>query len=389
MAKYTPRLTAPSTTDKNWIHYSKGGYNYCIEIKNGSCLPNCVGYAWGRWREILGKKHKLSLNNAENWWGNTADGYKRGQIPKVGAIMCWRKGKAGVSSDGAGHVAVVEKINSDGSVTYSNSNYSGTRFFTKTSKAPYALGSSAYVFQGFIYLPIEFEEDKPSTTTKPSTSSLEFKEGDIVSFAGGKHYGSTDATSGATVKASKAKVTATSKSGKHPYHIRAVDDKGAFIGGGVYGWVDASTVSAIKTETVTKPTATTTTATADIADGTKLTLKNVILYASSDTTVKSGTKSGTYYVWSKYMVNNRIRITNSKANVGNGKKITGWISYTDAKKSVGTTTTTKKEKTLEDWAREVIAGKHGNGIIKRTASLKKAGCPYSYAQVQAKVNALV
>lgn len=43
MAIYSPRLSAPSTADKNYLHYSAGGYNYCIEIKNDSCLPNCVG----------------------------------------------------------------------------------------------------------------------------------------------------------------------------------------------------------------------------------------------------------------------------------------------------------------------------------------------------------
>ena len=158
MAKYKPRLKAPSTTDKNYLHYTKGGYNYCIHISAGSCLPNCVGYAWGRWRELLGKKHNLSKANAENWWANTGDGYKRGQTPKVGAVMCWRKGKAGVASDGAGHVAVVEQVHADGSVTYSNSNYGGTRFYTRTAKPPYKLGS-AYTFQGFIYLPVEFDED--------------------------------------------------------------------------------------------------------------------------------------------------------------------------------------------------------------------------------------
>lgn len=158
MAKYTPRTTAPSTTDKNWIHANYGGYNYCIHIKNGSCLPNCVGYAWGRWRELLGAFHNLSRANAENWWGNTGDGYKRGQTPKVGAVICWRKGKAAVSSDGAGHVAIVEKVNADGSILVSNSNYGGTRFYTKTYKPPYTI-SSAYTFQGFIYLPIEFEEE--------------------------------------------------------------------------------------------------------------------------------------------------------------------------------------------------------------------------------------
>lgn len=149
---------------------------------------------------------------------------------------------------------------------------------------------------------------KPTTTTPPAPStSLKFKVGDIVNFAGGKHYSSAAATSGSTVKASKAKITAISKVGKHPYHVRAVNDKGGFISG-VYGWVDASTVSAIKS-----------------------------------------------------------------ANA----------------KPAATTTSKPAQKTLDDWAKEVINGKHGNGMLKRMTSLKKAGCPYSYAKVQARVNALL
>ena len=166
---YTPRLTEPSTSDKNYIQYGRGGYNYCIQIRNGSCLPNCVGYAWGRWRELLGKKHNLSTKNAESWWGNTSDGYKRGQTPQLGAVMCWRKGQAGNTYDGAGHVAIVEKINSDGSITCSNSDYSGRRFYTRTMKSPYSLGKS-YTFQGFIYLPVSSSTTNGSISTATKTS---------------------------------------------------------------------------------------------------------------------------------------------------------------------------------------------------------------------------
>lgn len=184
---YIPRTKAPSTTDKNFIKSTKGGYNYCMEIKNGSCLPNCVGYAWGRWRELLGKKHNLSRGNAENWYGNTKDGYKRGSTPKLGAVICWRKGKAGVSSDGAGHVAIVEKINSDGSILTSNSAYGSTRFYTKTLKKTnnYYMGSK-YTFQGFIYLPKEF---KTETTSKKETTYKVVK-GDTLS-AIAKKYGTS------------------------------------------------------------------------------------------------------------------------------------------------------------------------------------------------------
>ena len=56
---------------------------------------------------------------------------------------------------------------------------------------------------------------------------------------------------------------------------------------------------------------------------------------------------------------------------------------TSATKPVVTTPT----KTLDDWVNEVKAGKHGSGHANREASLKKAGCPYSYEEVRAKVNA--
>lgn len=181
MATYKPRLTAPSESNKYYKHTSAGGLNKCIHIKGGSCLPNCVGYAWARAYENLGYEPKLSRGNAENWWGYTSDGYKRGQTPKLGAVVCWSKGRVGVESDGAGHVGIVEEINKD-SITVSMSAYGGTRWFTRT----FPIGSysyNSYVFQGFIYLPVEFEEEKKTetTTNKTSTTSkAKFTKGDKV-----------------------------------------------------------------------------------------------------------------------------------------------------------------------------------------------------------------
>ena len=164
MMTFKPRTSEPSLADKHWKHTSAGGVNSCIHISNGSCLPNCVGYAWGRFYEILGKAPKLSRNNAEDWWAYK-DGYERGSKPKLGAVICWRKGKAGNYSDGAGHVAIVEKINADGSILISESGYKSFRFRTKTLKPPYTY-SNAYTLQGFIYNPAVTEEVK--TETKPS-----------------------------------------------------------------------------------------------------------------------------------------------------------------------------------------------------------------------------
>lgn len=99
--------------------------------------------------------------------------------------------------------------------------------------------------------------------------------------------------------------------------------------------VTESTTPAPTTPTPAPSTPAVTTITA----GTKLTLKNVALYASSGAATKAATRSGTYYVWSKDVINNRIRITNSTANVGKSGQVTGWISYTDAKNAAGVTST--------------------------------------------------
>ena len=188
---YTPRLKAPGKKDKNWIHTSKGGFNSCILIKGNSVLPNCVGYAWGRWRELLGKAPKLARINAEDWWA-FKDGYKRGQKPKLGAVAVWRKGKAGVNSDGAGHVAVAEHIAPDGTITFGQSGYGYKRFYLTKMKAPFDLGGT-YKFLGFIYLPDnasngETEPAAPAEKTKTITYTV--KSGDTLSAIALK-YGTT------------------------------------------------------------------------------------------------------------------------------------------------------------------------------------------------------
>lgn len=152
---FTQRTTAP-TKDDRWFYADNPYY------LSGYGLPNCTCYAWGRFAEIMGSAPALSLRNAENWWSHN-DGYPRGQTPKVGAVICWRKGVAGESSDGAGHVAVVEQINSDGSIVTSESGWnSSTLWWRKTrSNSTGRWGqSSAYTFQGFIYNPaLEVTQD--------------------------------------------------------------------------------------------------------------------------------------------------------------------------------------------------------------------------------------
>lgn len=225
--EFKKRLTAPSTTDKNWTHYTKGGLNKCILIEGNSCLPNCVGYAWGRWYELLGKEPKLSRGNAENWYGHN-DGCKRGSTPKLGAVICWRKGQAGNEADGAGHVAIVEEIKSDGSIVTSNSGYKSTRFYTKTVKAPNYYIGSAYAFQGFIYLPIEFDEPKKQETT------TKFKIGDKVIINGNLYVNSNAKSPSGIIKNKTTKITRIAEGTKHPYNTT-----------GDLGWMDGSDIKLV------------------------------------------------------------------------------------------------------------------------------------------------
>lgn len=47
------------------------------------------------------------------------------------------------------------------------------------------------------------------------------------------------------------------------------------------------------------------------------------------------------------------------------------------------------EKTLDDWAREIIDGRYGNGAANRKKGLATAKCPYSYEEVQKRVNEIL
>ena len=172
MATFEKRSTAPSNDNLYYIKTTNGGYNKCIKIQsNGSVLPNCTGYAYGRFMECQPNVTtcKLSRANAEEWYGHTSDGYTRGSTPKLGAVICWHSSKSG------GHVAIVEEIYDNGDIMTSNSAYGGSRYYNKKIKASnnYYMGS-AYTFQGFIYNPTEFSEEPPEPSFTEETKRKSF-----------------------------------------------------------------------------------------------------------------------------------------------------------------------------------------------------------------------
>lgn len=161
--------------EKYWIHVDAGGFNKCIRrdtslswVPKGSVLPNCVGYAWGRFMEILGEEPKLSTGNAKTFWTTNLQtkAYECGQTPRVGAIMCWDNPNA------AGHVAIVEAINPDGSLEVSESGYGSKKLaWTNTRHNSYNWGmGNGYKLQGFIYNPAVPKDYKGPSTSKTSKS---------------------------------------------------------------------------------------------------------------------------------------------------------------------------------------------------------------------------
>ena len=180
MAKFKPRTTRPEKGNKYYIRQVSGGWNGAVQgkPKDKYCdvLSNCVGYANGRFNEICGqKKCKYQLVcNAENFVEKAKSyGLKTSSKPQVGAIMCWRKGSTLGSSDGAGHVAIVEKVISDTEVITSESGYGCTKPFwnqnRKKGTGNWGMGSS-YKFRCFILNPTPLQTTTPTKTESVSSS---------------------------------------------------------------------------------------------------------------------------------------------------------------------------------------------------------------------------
>lgn len=248
--EFSIRTYKPSG-NKNYITTGSGGWNTCIKgyptDPNANVLANCVGYASGRFNEIINEARGTTgcaykgLNCNAEWFIERAHqaGLKTGSTPKVGAIICWQKGSVDGGQDGAGHVAVVEKVNSNGTIYTSESGYGSTAFWNQTrsnSNGRWGCGSG-YKFRAFIYLPEDVQkvvdggntpEPKPTPTPGPSSK---FEIGDKVIINGPLYFTANDATPRGSV--SNKITTITRKvSGAHPYNTE-----------GDLGWMDESSIT--------------------------------------------------------------------------------------------------------------------------------------------------
>lgn len=159
---FNMRTSKPSAGNKFYNNGNNGGYSWCINgsptDKGCNVLANCVGYACGRFNEIIGSmKYKTLCCNAENFIERAKQaGLQVVSYPTLGGIMVWQKGATLSGNDGAGHVAVVERIDSANQIYTSESGYGSSAFWNsirRNDNGRWGLGNG-YTFRGCIINPV-------------------------------------------------------------------------------------------------------------------------------------------------------------------------------------------------------------------------------------------
>lgn len=175
---------------------------------------------------------------------------------------------------------------------------------------------------------------KPAETTKPATTTL--TTGAVLNLKDTRLYGSSTASNPAAKKTGTFYVYNNEVVNGRIRITNSASNVGRTPSGTyVTGWVNVSDLGSgvTPTQQTTKPADKPATST-QITAGKKITLTNAPLYASATATVKAANKTGTFYIYSAEITNNRIRITNDPSRVNKlpvGVNVTGWINVSDIK----------------------------------------------------------
>lgn len=158
------QVEKPNYGDPFFNNASGGGISTAITAKPTyaeglNVLPNCVGCAVGAYNKAACKdlnkpefKYLSHPPNAENILARAEQEHLPiSQKPDVGALIVWQKGTLS-GSDGAGHVAFVNKVDADGTIHTSESEWQGRVWVNRTYKPPYNYGNG-YKFIGFVLQP--------------------------------------------------------------------------------------------------------------------------------------------------------------------------------------------------------------------------------------------
>lgn len=165
VSQFSPRLNSNGMKNSKYWYSSDNPF-----YSAGYGLPNCTCYAFGRFWEISDKEKNgsniphLPTGNAGTWYSNCT-AYEKGSTPKLGAIIVFSD-----NSGGAGHVAVVEKIDENGNITTSNSAWGGEYFYTSILKKSSGYSTSNFTCIGFLYNP--FADDYYVEVNTPANRKI-------------------------------------------------------------------------------------------------------------------------------------------------------------------------------------------------------------------------
>ncbi len=216
----------------NWYNGPKNGFDWC-DMFYDWCMVTTFGY-----------KEALRLTCQPEKSAGAGCGYSlgyykaKGQFytssPKPGDQIFF-----GSSTSDVDHTGLVEKV--EGSTVHTIEGNTSEMVARRT----YALSNGYIVGYGrpaFDPEPAGSGSSTSAPAPAPSTGVSGIKVGDVVNFTGTKHYASSTATSAASCKPGKAKVTGIAAGAKHPYHLIHTGDDST-----VYGWGDAADIGGGKT----------------------------------------------------------------------------------------------------------------------------------------------
>ena len=159
------------------------------------------------------EKHIQLFKALGSWEENDA------HVPAPGDYIFydWDDNGAGDCTGSADHVGIVEKVSGQ-TITVIEGNMSnavGRRTIKVNGRYIRGYGVPKYASKA-----------NSTGTTAPSTG---LSVGDVVNFTGTAHYASSNATAPKSCKPGRAKVTATAKGAKHPYHLIAESGGGSSV----------------------------------------------------------------------------------------------------------------------------------------------------------------
>jgi len=151
-----------------------GGHNPCIlgntenlpRNNDMNVLPNCTGWAVGRFNELLNNFHCTYFANVDAKRMieiGKSQGLQVGTKPVKGSMIVW-------NSNNHGHCAIVEEVINSNTIRVSESGWSAHSYsweaILNNSNGQWTCGEAwlqngGYTFMGFVYPPIDKELPKP------------------------------------------------------------------------------------------------------------------------------------------------------------------------------------------------------------------------------------